>query len=330
MEVLLTLAGITTLYSLLIKKERFEETYYDDESYVKLNPKNNENINTFNPSQGATTNFNTPSFPEYRGEQSQLDFIKNNSIYSENKINGIPLKDYYSKYTERVLSKGEWFLNKDMPQDTKQYSSASDSQVQQRMEIFTGLQQQRDRETLGVPTKTETMNLFTPQERTTGYGYQYSIGGGGGPGLSITRAKEMEELKQTIRYKRNEQPFEKIHIGKGLAMDPQVPAAGGFQEYARILPSNVGDHKANQLPGRVTFGKWVYSNAPTSQQPVIKNRPNGYYTLCQRGPAAGKSTITAETIRPDFGSILKNQNRSTVNYGFGVPITNLESFLVVK
>ena len=83
-----------------------------------------------------------------------------------------------------------------MPQDTKQYLENSD--VQQKMEIYTGLRQKRDRENLGVPNRKETLNLFTPAERTTGYGYQY---GGSGPGLAITRQKEFEDLKKTIKFK---------------------------------------------------------------------------------------------------------------------------------
>jgi hypothetical protein len=137
----------------------------------------------------------------------------------------------------------------------------------------------------------------------------------------------MEELKQDIKFKTNEQPFEKIHVGRGLALGTEVPAAGGFQQFTRVLPSNISDYSSNQLEGRVTGGKWLASNAPTSQQPVLKNRPNGYYSLCQHGPAAGKSIMTAELIRPDYSVVLKNQNRSVINYGFGAPLTNLDSFL---
>ena len=54
-----------------------------------------------------------------------------------------------------------WFLNKDMPDETRQYED--DSIVQQRMEVFTGLQQKRDRIMLGKPNRTETLNLFTPK-----------------------------------------------------------------------------------------------------------------------------------------------------------------------
>jgi hypothetical protein len=193
------------------------------------------------------------------------------------------------------------------------------------MEQFTGLLQKRDRIMLGKPNRTETLNLFTPKEKTTGYGYQY--GNNTGPGLALTRQKELEDLKQSVKYKTNEMPFEKIIVGPGLALGTEVPAAGGFQQYTRVVPDNITDYSANQLPGRVAGGKWIYSNAPTSQQPVLKNRPNGYYSLCQRGPAAGKATMTAELVRPDYAVVLKNQNRSVINYGFGAPLTNLDSFL---
>ena len=350
-NILLPLFGLGSVLLLrminktLENKENFEETYYDSESYYKQNPSSSESkrVNNFSPSVLQ----NDPNLKLQRGDMNptnllnpnqlngfelqkdkpmtQPEWIKENSIYINDKINGIPLKDYYEKYTKDTLNNGTWFLNKDMPQETKQYRD--DSQIQQRMEQQTGLLQKRDREKLGIPNRVETVNLFTPEEKTTGYGYQY---GQGGPGLSITRAKEIEDMRQDMKFKTNEQPFEKIQVGRGIAVSTEVPAAGGFQQFTRVLPSNISDYSSNQLPGRVAGGKWVYSNAPTSQQPVLKNRPNGYYSLCQRGPATGKSTITAETIRPDMTVLLKNQNRTTINYGFGAPLTNLESFLAQK
>jgi hypothetical protein len=256
--------------------------------------------------------------------EPQNEFINNNSLYNNDKINGIPLKDYYEKYTTDVLNNGDWYLNKNMPQETKQYQD--DSQIQQKMEMFTGLLQKRDRENLVIPNKQETLNLFTPEERITGYGYQYGQNGYG-PGLSLTRGKEMEDLKQSIKFKTNEQPFEKIHVGPGLALNTEIPAAGGFQQYTRVMPDNVSEYKANQLPGMVAGGKWLYSNAPTSQQPVVKNRPDTFYGMCQHEPMPGRSTVTAEMTRPDYSVVLKNQNRQVINYGFGTPLTNLSDYL---
>jgi hypothetical protein len=345
MEFIIAAVGGMTMYSLIRPvKENFEETYFDSDNYYKQsndNPQITSEINRFSPSESqsrkveyvrgdtnpyvndATDVYGAPGYPINNDPVlPQHQFIEQNSLYNKDVIRGIPIKDYYEKYTKDVLEGGSWFLNQDMPQGTKQYQD--DSQIQRRMEMFTGLDQKNVRAELGVPNKQETLNLFTPQERITGYGYQYGQSSSG-PGLSITRSKELEHLSKEIKFKTNEQPFEKIIVGKGLALGTEVPAAGGFQEFTRILPSNISDYSANQLPGRVAGGKWVYSNAPTSQQPVVKNRPNGYYSLCQRGPATGKSTFTAPTTRSDYAVLLKNTNREFINYGFGSPLSKLGS-----
>lgn len=327
----------------MFRKEAFTPVYLDSENYYKQGQTAREQalVNKFSPAEppsggkfqagynnpyasGWTENY-YPIIPEQNMDSSQQNWVKNNSLYNTKTINGIPLKDYYDKYTTDVLENGTWFLNKDMPQDTKQY--LDDSQVQQRMEMCTGLRQQRDRDDLGVPVRRETNNLFTPEERITGYGYQYGQSGTGGPGLEISRQKEIEELKSTLKFKTNEQPIEKIHVGRGLAIGSEVPAAGGFQQYTRIMPDNISDYSANQLPGMVAGGKWLYSNAPTNQQPVMKNRPNGFYSLCQYGPMPSRGAVTAEMTRPDYAVVLKNQNREFINYGFGVPLTQLSDYL---
>ena len=79
----------------------------------------------------------------------------------------------------------------------------------------------------------------------------------------------------------------------------------------------------------VAGGKWMV-NAPTSQQPVVKNHPNGYYSLCQYGPGPGRSTMTAEMIRGDYSVKLKNQNREFINYGFGTPLITLDDYLATN
>jgi hypothetical protein len=340
MDILLATVGAITLVSLVNKKEKFTPTYQDSEEYYKQaqDYTSQQQTNKFSPSEKSTngimmTGYGNPIQGNYTKayvvdepylQGTQQSWVKNNSLYNTQTINGVPLKDYYEQYTKDVLENGKWFLNKDMPQETNQY--LDDSQVQQRMEIYTGLRQKRDREDLGKPNKVESNNLFTPQERTTGYGYQYG-NSGSGPGLAITRQKEFEDLKKTLRFKTNEQPIEKIHVGRGISVGTEVPAAGGFHQYTRVMPDNISDYSANQLPGMVAGEKWIYSNAPTSQAPVIKNRVNGYYDLCQYGPAAYGGVITAEMTRPDYSVVLKNQNRTVINYGYGAPLTKLDDYL---
>ena len=346
MELLILTMGMLTMLNFLDpkQKEGFEPTYFDSEEYYRQNVSSKEKkaVNTFSPSEQPKTkilsgynnqyaqNINSwtpnemgsPIANNQMLKESQDKFIQTNSLYNKETINGVSLKDYYDTYTKNVLAKGTWFLNKDMPEDTKQYKD--ESGVQQRMEEVTGLRQKRDREMLGIPNRAEAKNLFTPEEKTVGYGYQY---GQGGPGLAITRQKEFEDLKQTIKYKTNEQPFEKLHIGPGLSIGTEIPAAGGFQQYTRVVPDNISEYSSNQLPGMVAGGKWGYSDAPTSQQPVVSNRPQKFYSLCQYGPAAGKSIMTAPMTIPDYAVSLKNQNRTFINYGFGAPLQKLDNFL---
>jgi hypothetical protein len=120
----------------------FTPTYFDSEEYYKQNVTQGDSarINQFSPTEQIKpgTTLETGYAPKYQTDttwtrvgypvandqllkESQVDWIQKNSLYNKKEINGIPLKDYYDRYTKNVLEKGTWFLNKDMPQDTKQY-----------------------------------------------------------------------------------------------------------------------------------------------------------------------------------------------------------------
>lgn len=56
--------------------------------------------------------------------------------------------------------------------------------------------------------------------------------------------------RQNITNKMNNlQPIERLNVGPGLGVDPNVPAIGGFQQYFRALPNNVNEEKLVTLPG---------------------------------------------------------------------------------
>lgn len=324
-QLILTLGVLAGAYKLLVNKETFIETFLDSEQAYKQKNVSVPDTNGVIYSNGNNINFeglvaSNDFLANIPSTGNQKDFIKQNNLHNNKLINGIPIKDYYEKYTNDVLNNGKWFLNKDMPQETKQYDY--DNIVNQRkMELATGMLQKSDRALIGIPNKKEIKSFFTPDEQTTGYGYQY---GKGGPGYNLSRQKELEEYKDSLKFKTNEIPFEQIKVGRGIAVDAEVPAAGGFQQYTRVMPDNVSDYRANQLPGVVTGGKWQMSNAPTSVAPVAKNHPNGYYSLCQVGPVAGKSVVTAPTNRPDVDVLLRNTNRGFINYGMGPSTGRME------
>ncbi len=47
----------------------------------------------------------------------------------------------------------------------------------------------------------------------------------------------------------NLQPIERRNVGPGLGVPSDVPAIGGFQQYFRVLPTNVNEERLIQLPG---------------------------------------------------------------------------------
>ena len=265
----------------------------------------------------------------YRGEGANINGVdlgtysrKYNNSKGPTLINGIPMKDYYDTYMNQVQDNNSWINPKDLPVQTNQ-TSIDDLQNNigtTILDIQTGYDQQNVRDMIGKPTKTETKNFFRPKERITGYGYQYGASGQQGPGLENHRAKVIESNNQTFRYRTNEHPVEKIQVGPGLALQPGVPSAGGFHDFTRVLPTNPTDYMANQLPGRMAGGKWAVADAPTASVSVIKNRPDSYYTLCDRGPMPGAGStgvFKAPHSRENYNEIMKFQNRQTVNAGFG-------------
>ena len=266
----------------------------------------------------------------YQGQGFSLDNTEDLGTYSRKynnskgptTINGVPLKDYYEKYMNNVIDGNSWINPKDLPVQTTQTSidDLDNNAGSTMLDVFSGREQQKNRDMMGKPTKTETQSFFTPNERTTSYGYQYGTSGRQGPGLENYRGKQIESNNQTFRYRTNEHPVEKIQVGRGLALDGSIPAAGGFHEYTRILPTNPTDYSSNQLPGRMAGGKWAVADAPTASVAVVKNRPDSYYTMCDRGPMPGAGAggaYRAPMGEHDYTTGLKFQNRQTINAGFG-------------
>jgi Family of unknown function (DUF5899) len=70
----------------------------------------------------------------------------------------------------------------------------------------------------------------------------------------------------------NLQPIERMNVGPGLGLGPEVPAGGGFHDYFRALPNNINEERLTTLKG-----------LPGPPNPVVKN-----------GGAGGLGEITHE------------------------------------
>jgi hypothetical protein len=112
--------------------------------------------------------------------------------------------------------------------------------------------------------------------------------------------------RQYITNKQNniapvEQP---MNVGPGLGVGPNVPAAGGFQDYFRALPVNVNEEKLTTLEGRagprnpfVKSGGAAYIGDITHEAAQTKTayRGPGAY-----GGGGAQSALVAPEGRPNY------------------------------
>jgi len=110
----------------------------------------------------------------------------------------------------------------------------------------------------------------------------------------------------------NLSPVEKQLVGPGLGVGPDVAAVGGFQQLYRVMPTNVGEYKLTQLPGRVNHGADTMGGRRGIVGDVAKNRPERSTELLDRlpptrGRAQGMSAITP---RQEHEKTKRTTNRS--------------------
>lgn len=101
--------------------------------------------------------------------------------------------------------------------------------------------------------KREAGPMFSPAEQQTGWVY----------GQPLFR-EDISQYTQTLNKRNDLAPTEKIMVGPGLALDPTIPAEGGFHQFTRVMPNNPNDYKANQLENRVNMGKLFSAGLPTA------------------------------------------------------------------
>lgn len=170
--------------------------------------------------------------------------------------------------------------------------------------------------------KRETGPMFSPAEQQTGWVY----------GSPLFRP-DMDRYTQGLSQIRNDlRPVEPEMVGPGLNLDPSIPASGGFHDFTRILPNNVNDYKANQLPGQVITGKFYSAGLPTaypgigvsgdkSSPGVTKNRPNSFWDQTRYPTMTTKVGFqpNLDYNIPQYEADFKpnNASRDQISYGLG-------------
>jgi hypothetical protein len=118
----------------------------------------------------------------------------------------------------------------------------------------------------------------------------------------------------------NLSPAPVTHVGRGIGLDPSVPAAGGYQQLYRVNPNNVGAYKLTTLPGRIAPGGDITGGrsglvgelthfAPSKTAYLPSRYPN------VQGRAQGQGgAVTGVEVRPEFEKTKRTTNRAETSY----------------
>jgi Family of unknown function (DUF5899) len=112
----------------------------------------------------------------------------------------------------------------------------------------------------------------------------------------------------------NVTPTEKVYVGRGLGLDPDVPASGGFQQFFRIYPNNMNEEKLTNLPGNwggpanpiVKNGSAIIGNI--SHPAKLSKTTENYQPMQTRAQGQG-GAITGPEGRPEFIKTKRTTNR---------------------
>ena len=115
-------------------------------------------------------------------------------------------------------------------------------------------------------------------------------------------------------------PAPMTYVGRGLGLDPSVPAAGGYQQQYRVNPNNVGAHRLTTLPGRIAPGGDITGNRPGLVGELTHFAPAKTAYLPSRYPnvpgrAQGQGgAVTGVTVRQEYEKTKRTTNRSETSY----------------
>lgn len=181
----------------------------------------------------------------------------------------------------------------DLPREKTQRLNTPMKQL--KLEMFTG-NMDGDFSRTGVwRHKTESEPRFSPLESAAAVTSSGSAGNPGGPAWNRAR---MPEAQLTVN---NVLPGEQVQVGRGVGVDPEVPAADGFHPYYRTLPGAgaLGSYKKNQLPGGIIPGKAPVDVRESQFYRVGAYRPPKFFDMKRRPLAATMARVTAPTSHAD-------------------------------
>ena len=162
---------------------------------------------------------------------------------------------------------------------------------QRKMELFTGNMLDGFSTSGEYKHKKGSPAMFAPKPQ----GVVTSSGTVGNPAGN----EELEKARTTpSRVQNNILPAEQLRVGPGLGVGPEVAATGGFQQFYRQLPLNVGAYKKTNLPGGIVPGGTLTGGkGELPQKSAINHNPGLLMPYEERPPlATPNGELLASTI----------------------------------
>ena len=129
-----------------------------------------------------------------------------------------------------------------------------------------------------------------------------------------TMSDDVFKRYQTGLTMNNVSPIEKQQVGPGLNTPEDVAARGGFHQFFRIMPDNVGAYKKNSFGGRVISGKGI-TEAPTKAPNQVVHKPETYFEQSQHPTMQSKSAFNAPVAHSVISPDCTNRGNSNSHIG---------------
>jgi hypothetical protein len=109
--------------------------------------------------------------------------------------------------------------------------------------------------------------------------------------------------RQNVTNKMNNlAPIERMNVGPGLGVDPNVAATGGFQQFFRVLPNNINEERLTTLEGRAGPSDAFVKNGGTVIGDIThqaKDTKAWYRSPAQNQGQGQGGALTGAEARPD-------------------------------
>ena len=192
--------------------------------------------------------------------------------------------------------------------------NTNDGIKQTKLETFTGANGLGSSETGTYRSKREVETMFAP---STGAMPLTSMGTAGNAPVN----RDLERYDPGTRQN-NVLPAEKMYVGRGVGVGPEVAATDGFHPMYRQLLKNVGEYKKNNLPGSVNHGASTVSKTPgqgpTPEMVVNHNAGALEWDMTRRPMMPTVAAVLGQHVAPEPTFTLKRP-QAGVEDRFGNP-----------